>query len=349
MYSGQTQFICHGEASGYTGIRSGWATIMNGPVPRGEGRAYSLALTALDRITSSELQEIRNKSEWHRNLYEALEIFGRVISRYQSRVRRPSLHTALQAEFNIDSIIEFSGAWKYWEALSDFVSGAEAVEASGAGEPLPLDQQLFRGGHPLSSTYLDGIERLAITHANKVAERLRFNLSSTPARSLLDLGAGPGVYSRTLVNSGLADKATCVDFEPAVARARAAYDERITWVAEDLFNLTLSPGVRYGLIYIGNVFHHYSLADNSRYLGRIAQHLAPGAQIVVQDYLLTDDLERSPLYASILGVHFALTSSRGRCFTRDEISSAVASALPTARLQAGHHLGTSDLLLYECC
>ncbi len=349
MSSGQAHTIRYEEALRYSGISNAWATIMNGQVSRGEGRAYSLALAALDRIKSSGLQEIRNKNDWHRNLYEALEIFDKVISRYQGRVRRSSLHTALHAEFNIDSIVEFSGAWKYWEALNDFVSGAEAAEALGAAEPWPLDQQLFRGDHPLSHTYLDGIERLASTHANKVAEWLRFNLSSTPVQSLLDLGAGPCVYSRALINSGLAVKATCVDFEPAVARSRAASDGRITWVAEDLFDLTFSPGARYGLVYIGNVFHHYSLTDNARYLERINKHLASGAQIVVQDYLVAGVLEDSPLYAAILGVHFALTSSRGRCFTRDEISSAVASALPMAQLRASHHLGASDLLLYECC
>jgi 2-polyprenyl-3-methyl-5-hydroxy-6-metoxy-1,4-benzoquinol methylase len=151
-----------------------------------------------------------------------------------------------------------------------------------------------------------------------------------------------------LVDHEVMVKATCVDFEPAVRRARATTSDKIEWIAQDLFELNLAEGARYDVVYIGNVFHHYSLADNVRYVKRIANSLSPGAVIIVQDYLVASDPRNSPLYAAILGVHFALTSTGGRCYSKDEISRVISEALPKAALQSENHLDSSDLLLYRC-
>lgn len=345
MMSEQAQGMSHWTRGN---LRDAERGAMKKHVSRGEGRAYRLALNALEWLASPDIPEPGGQGGWQQNLYDALKTFGRVVTKHAGSDRTSELPATLNREFDIDSIIDFSGAWEYWENLDNFLSGADAVETYGAVESLPLDQQLFRGTHPQAHGYQDGIERLAAKQAQSVAAWLRLNLDAAPVKSVLDLGAGPGVYACALLNNGVAREATCVDFKAVIVRASAACGERVKWIADDLFELSLPADASYDLIYVGNVFHHYSLADNLRYLERVAGHCADGAYVVVQEYLLADDLESSRLQAAILGLHFALTSSRGRCFTRGEISSVVEAALPEARLRAVCHLGLSDLLLYRC-
>ena len=313
------------------------------PVARGKGRAYHLVLPAVEPSKPGTLWE---KTK-HENLDEALDILRGVVSSRKIS-DYASLISSLHAEYNIDDIIQFSHAWQCWEALPDVLRGLKSFETLRLGQILPLDQQLFRGTHQESRAYQDGIERLANYHAANVEMWLRPFLPSNRTRTLLDLGAGPGVYARLLVDSQIAIKATCVDFEPAVRRGQITASKCIEWIAQDLFELSLAEDASYDVVYIGNVFHHYSLDDNVRYLNRIANNLSPGAVIIVQDYLLAKEPRHSPLYAAILGVHFALTSTAGRCYTRDEISMVIGEALPKAAFQSQHHLDSSDLLLYRC-
>lgn len=317
------------------------------PIARGKGRAYQLALSVLELARAPGVTGILRRTSAQQSLDEALAILGAVVSRRKTSDYL-SLVSSLHVECNIDHIIQFSHAWQCWESLPDVVRQSKPCETLWFGQRHPLDQQLFRGTHPESSAYLDGIESLANRHAASVERWLRPILPPNSSRTLLDLGAGPGVYARLLVDRQIAAKATCVDFEPAVRRGRVTASDKTEWIAQDLFELSLAEDARYDVVYIGNVFHHYSLDDNVRYLKRIANNLSPGTVIIVQDYLLASEPRHSPLYAAILGVHFALTSTGGRCYSKNEISRVISEALPKATFQSEHHLDSSDLLLYRC-
>jgi SAM-dependent methyltransferase len=267
-------------------------------------------------------------------------VFGRATEPFAQGKRAGQLARSLQAEFSIDSVITFSDAWSYWESLSDFLHGAPI--------PKPLDQQLFRGSHPKSSEYFQGIETLAHRYAEHVRDWLRASLPRTPVQSMLDLGAGPGIYARTLIAGEVASAATCVDFDYVTRRAQTQAEGRISTVSSDLFRLGLPNDQSFDLIYVGNVLHHYTLCDNVRLFRRVRRNVAPDAYLVVQEYLLEDWPTVSPVYAAILGVHFALTSPGGRCYSPSEISCVVGQALPGFRYVARHNLGASDLLLYWC-
>lgn len=298
---------------------------------KGEGRAYSLALRALTlKSAHNELRE----SDWHVNLLTALHIFGRAASSYYGSGQTNNSPAVLHSVFDIDSVISFSDAWPYWEALNEFIGGAQ--------RPAPLDQCLFKRQHSQAGVYFRGIESLAHKHALRVAEWLRTHLPEVPVNSLIDLGAGPGVYARTLVDEGVVQHATCVDFERAGLNAK-----RVSWITSDLFELSLPGDQRFDIIYVGNVLHHYSAPDNVRLLRRLKNYVAGGGHLVVQEYLIPDDSSDPPIYSSILGVHFALTSPGGRCYSVREISSIVNKSLPGFRHIVTENLGTTDIIVYR--
>jgi hypothetical protein len=298
---------------------------------KGEGRAYSLALEAL-KLNSAH-NEFR-ESDWHINLLTALHIFERATFTC-FRAGEPNNPPAiLHSVFDIDSVISFSDAWPYWEALNEFIEAAQ--------RPVPLDQRLFRRQHAQAEVYFQGIESLAHKYAPRVAGWLRTHLPKVPVSSLIDLGAGPGVYARTLINEGVVQHATCVDFERAELN-----DKRVSWVTSDLFELFL-PGLQgFDIIYIGNVLHHYSAPDNVRLLRRLQNHVTSGSYLVVQEYLIPDGSSDPPIYSSILGVHFALTSAGGRCYSAREISSMVNKSLPGLTHIVTENLGATDILVYK--
>jgi ubiquinone/menaquinone biosynthesis C-methylase UbiE len=304
------------------------------PVPRGAGLGYLLALEA---VATVERGCEWPRDGWHENLRYALGVFSEAIAPYRASHDADTFHSVLQACFDMDSIIDFSGAWPYWESLSDFLTR----EPSG-----PLDQELFRGAHSCSSAYFDGIARLAEAHAPRVAAWLSANLPTTPAHALLDLGAGPGTYARALVEGRVTSKATCVDFDHVVQRSGSPVGEALSWIAADLFELTLPEESAFDLVYVANVLHHYALEDNAKFLRRITRNVLPNAHVIVQEYMVAERPECPQLYAAILGIHFALTTMRGRCFTRSEISSLIRHVFPRFALLATTHLGDSDLLLY---
>lgn len=262
---------------------------------KGEGRAYSLALRAL--TVNSGHNGLR-ESDWHVNLLTALHILGRAASTYFGSGEKNNSPAILHSVFNIDSVINFSDAWPYWEALNGFIGAAQ--------KPAPLDQRLFRRQHRQAGGYFHDIESLAHKYALRVAERLRTHLPEVPVSSLIDLGAGPGVYARTLIDDGVVQYATCVDFERAELN-----DKRVSWVTSDLFELSLPQTQRFDIIYVGNVLHHYSVPDSVRLLRRLENHVASGTHLVVQEYLIPDGGSDPPIYSSILGAHFALTSLGG--------------------------------------
>jgi SAM-dependent methyltransferase len=279
-------------------------------------------------------------SAWHKNLHKAMSIFGALLSDLRATnptLRSEALCEVLQANFDIDKVVSFSSAWPYWESLLAYLKGASA--------PPALDQHLFKGLHPNWRAYFQCVGELAEKHAIRACQWLRATLPPARSRSLLDLGAGLGIYTRSLVDGGIAQAATSIDF-PNVFDL-SADDRRIHRIDSDLFELQLPEAARFDLILVGNILHHYSPKANVQILRALAPHLSPNAHLVIQEYLFDGGINALPIRAATLGIHFALTSEGGRCYYNKEISKIVDEGLPSFKLIVAESLGVSDILMYR--
>ena len=103
------------------------------------------------------------------------------------------------------------------------------------------------------------------------------------AKSVLDVGGGPGVHAGALLARGLA--VTILDLPDVIdlVRTRWAGTDGVTLVPGD-FTVGLPPGP-FDLVLLGNVCHIYGPAENQRLFARVAGVLRPGGGVAILDFV----------------------------------------------------------------
>lgn len=143
------------------------------------------------------------------------------------------------------------------------------------------------------------------------------------AKSLLDIGGGPGIYAIEFARRWPELEVTILDTPKALDVARqnvqaAGLADRIDFRPGDAFKDRL--GGPYDAIFISNVIHIYSAADNQRLIRRCAEHLAPGGRLILKDFFLDED-RKSPPGGVIFAVNMLVSTESGDCYTVTEAES----------------------------
>lgn len=279
-----------------------------------------------------------NKNAFVKNLAEALRYFALIIKALPQKDMK--LLRSLERDFDIDKIINFSDAWNYWDDMYDILYKEKTPKSA-------LDQRLFSGKYKNSEKYFKGIETLANKNVQKVAKIMSRMLPPNPNRKMIDLGAGPGVYSQVFIEKGIARKSICLDLPFVVEQYRKVNHNSLSWQASDLLKYNATSDEKYGLIFVANVLHHYDKNKIDKILTNISNIFEKEAFLVIQDYILWPKPALSPVYAAILGVHFALTTQGGRCYTSSEIVSFVEKRLDFLKFHALINAGQMDLLIFK--
>lgn len=124
-----------------------------------------------------------------------------------------------------------------------------------------------------------GLGRMFAPAARQLAELL------PPAATILDVGAGSGVWSLAMARSAPACEVTAVDLEAVLGAFReAAVDVPHHTVAGDYHEV--DPGGPFDRVVLANVLHLEPPARASRLLRRAAGWTRPGGELVVVDTLL---------------------------------------------------------------
>lgn len=173
-----------------------------------------------------------------------------------------------------------AGGLRLW--LENLRAWTRLGEALRTGEPL-MDGGTARSDEALAR-YMAG---MAATPAERVRRVVELCLARRPgARRVLDLGGGPGLYSRAFVEAGL--EATLLDTPETVAYVRQAYglDEvrGLRLVTGD-FRAGPLPSGPYDLVLASNVTHIYAPDANRAILARAHEVLAPGGVVAVADFV----------------------------------------------------------------
>lgn len=127
-----------------------------------------------------------------------------------------------------------------------------------------------------------------------VADAVRSAASG--ARTLLDVGGGPGVYSRALADRGF--QVSLLDRPEVIELVSRTYglgsDERIRLLPGDF--LDALPGQSYDVVLLANVTHIYGPETNRALLRRVAETLNPGGCVAIIDFVRGVS-EFAPLFA----------------------------------------------------
>ncbi len=151
-----------------------------------------------------------------------------------------------------------------------------------------------------------------------VAPKVAGQVDLRSARTLLDLGGGPGTYALAFLKRNPALRATVCDRAPALAVAReiaatVPHGKRLSYLPLDFVAKPI-PG-RYDVIWFSNVLHIYSPEENRRLFRKMARALALGGRLLIQDAFLHDANGLYPQEASLFAVTMLLFTDGGDTYS----------------------------------
>lgn len=207
--------------------------------------------------------------------------------------------------------------WIDWSRLTDTIRSG-----------LPVDH-----GKPEEPDYRNRFTWAMHHRSVDVAARVAAQVSLRGAKSLLDLGGGPGTYALAFLRKNPTLKATVCDRPAAldVAKEVAATEKagkRLSYLAVDFMKDVLPD--QYDVIWYSNVLHIYSAAENRSLFERLRHALNPGGRLIIQDAFLHDKEGLYPVEASLFAVTMLLFTEQGNTYTIHETASWLRQAGYTA-------------------
>ena len=134
------------------------------------------------------------------------------------------------------------------------------------------------------------------------------------AKSVLDLGGGPGKYSKAFIKRGL--NAVLYDLPDTIDYVRTQFD------LGNIKNLTLKKGdftkeienefasESFDIVFMGNICHIYSDKENRKLIGRVSNILGNNGMIAIEDFVRG----RSPM-AEMFAVNMLANTEGGNTYT----------------------------------
>jgi SAM-dependent methyltransferase len=190
----------------------------------------------------------------------------------------------------------------------DWLRLSESVKT---GEPLDKDEP-EEPGYRRQFTW-------AMHHRTlETAPMIAAQLPLRRAKTLLDLGGGPGTYALAFLakNPGLratvCDRPAALEVAKEIAATHKAGD-RLSYLRLDLL-IDHIPG-RFDVIWYSNVLHIYSPEQNLDVFRRARAALAEGGRLIVQDAFLHDRQGLFPEEATLFAVSMLLFTETGNTYS----------------------------------
>jgi SAM-dependent methyltransferase len=227
-----------------------------------------------------------------------------------------------------------AGGLTHWlSSMKAWVRLEEVIRRGGPLEARPERRDATRVGRFMSA--------MAAAPDERIQRIVELSLQRKPdARTMLDVGGGPGHMSRAFVDRGVS--ATLLDTPDVVDHVKDGYGlgvvKGLRVVAGD-FNQALPSGP-FDVVLLSNVLHIYAPQANRALLARAADALGTGGVVAVAEFLRG----RSPR-AARFGIQMLLHTEEGNAYGQEEVTSWLAEAgfsgIDVADLDAQRQLVTA--------
>lgn len=203
---------------------------------------------------------------------------------------------------------------KFIDLLWDCWSELETVVRT--GKPVKSLPELLHAEDPsFTREYIRGMSNFSQGAAREVAQVL----SQRPVRRVLDVGAGPGAFTRALLERNPDATGTLLDLPPTLEVARellAPSAERPRIELRPGNYLTDSYGSGFDLVLLSHVTHDESPAGNARMLAQAYAALEPGGRVAIHDFVL--DEQGSSVFNALFSVNMLVYTEGGQTYTQRE-------------------------------
>jgi predicted O-methyltransferase YrrM len=201
--------------------------------------------------------------------------------------------------------------WRRWSELTDIVRG---TVQPGTAMRTPEDLRAF-------------IEAMDVV-SRPLASSVVAAVNPGSAKSLLDVGGGPGSYTAAFLNAAPEMNATLFDQPDVIEIARQRLDaagllERVTLVAGDFYREELPAG--HDLALMSAIIHQNSLEQNLALYGKVFRALLPGGRVIIRDHVMQPERTR-PRRGAVFAVNMLVSTAGGDCYTFDEVRDGLTQA-----------------------
>jgi SAM-dependent methyltransferase len=197
--------------------------------------------------------------------------------------------------------------WDSWSTLTQAViHGKTVIKRS----------PLKRKGRRLSG-FIAAMDQRASAQAAGTVKRLDL----TGVRRTLDIGGGSGAYSIALALAKKDLRATVFDLPDVIPLTRAYVRKsevaaRIDFIEGDFDRAGFGSG--YDLILLSAIIHMNSLPENLDLFKKAVRALNPGGQLVIQDYIMSDDRIK-PEQGAFFALNMLTRTEAGDAYTEREV------------------------------
>jgi SAM-dependent methyltransferase len=142
-----------------------------------------------------------------------------------------------------------------------------------------------------------------------------------PFRHLLDLGGGPGTWTRAFLDSEPRGCGTLFDLPPVIPLARRRLEaagmlDRVELVPGDFATDPLPRGA--DLAWVSAIVHQNSRAQNRKLLAEVHRALVPGGLVAIRDIVMEPD-RTAPPGGTLFAVNMLVATEGGGTFTLEEL------------------------------
>jgi SAM-dependent methyltransferase len=204
-----------------------------------------------------------------------------------------------------------------WMHLTDIVGGGKPARAGNTAAE----------GAAFFAQFVEDIFPLSYPSACVLAGALDLGGWGGPV-SVLDLGAGSGVWGIALAQSSPQVTVCAVDWPevlPVTRRVaeRFGLGDRLTTVAGDLHTVDFGSGHQVAIL--GQILHSEGVERSRALLRRIHAALAPGGTIAIAEFLVDAD-RRGPMRGLVFAVNMLVNTEAGGTYSFEEIAGWLAEA-----------------------
>ncbi len=158
--------------------------------------------------------------------------------------------------------------------------------------------------------------------ARRPAEEVATIVDASDARDLIDVGAGPGVYSLAFLrrnprlNATLLDLPETLRITRGILGRRADVRGRLRLKSGDYLKDSLGSNCC-DIVLLSHITHDESAQSNRLLIDKSYRALRPGGRVVIHDFML-EPSRTSPEFGALFAVHMLTYTSGGRTYTAQE-------------------------------
>jgi ubiquinone/menaquinone biosynthesis C-methylase UbiE len=206
---------------------------------------------------------------------------------------------------------------KYQEMIWDAWSDLKNVLKRGRPER-GLDRWLEDA--EFTHNYIEGMANIAKGPSREIVSIW----GNDPPRSLLDVGAGPGVYATAFLDKFPSAKATLLDLPSTIAVTKdllkdSPHLNRIAFAAGDYHCAPFGVGA-HDLVIMSHITHDEGDMENRALIKKAFAALKPGGKLLVHDFMSTDGKMPTP-FESLFSIHMLVYTQKGQVYSSDTYKS----------------------------